>query len=118
MAIIALSAVAAIRAQRVARIALSILWILLGTWCAEMEPQPGPAPALWLLSDGLLRTIEGTVTNAGPIRIQMDKSDDQLSADAPSQGIDLRLTSIEVVDDVCRRSQVMAPARESSLLIN
>ena len=99
VAIIALCAVAAVRAQRVAWIAMATLWILLGAWRAEMEPLPAPAPMLLSLSDGLLRTVEGTVTNAGPVRVQMDQSVDEPSAEVPSQGVDLSLTSIEVVDD-------------------
>ena len=36
---------AALRAQRVAWLPLLALWLLLGAWCAEMEPHPAPAPA-------------------------------------------------------------------------
>src|SRR5580698_950264 len=46
------------RTQRIAWLPLAILWILLGAWCGEMEPQPAPAPELAALSDGLLRTVE------------------------------------------------------------
>ena len=60
--------VAATRAQRVSWLALAPFWILLGAWCAEMEPQPAPAPVLGAMSDGLLRTVEGTVMDAGPVR--------------------------------------------------
>jgi hypothetical protein len=63
-----LCAVAALRAQRVAWLPVALLWCLLGAWCAEMEPHPAPAPALNALSDGLLRTVEGTVTDAPPVR--------------------------------------------------
>src|SRR5580700_2518589 len=65
----ALCGVAALRAQRIVWLPLATLWILLGAWCAEMEPQPAPAPELALLSDGLLRTVEGTVVDAGPVRM-------------------------------------------------
>src|ERR1039458_2300694 len=58
-----LCCVAALRAQRVVWVPLSLLWLLLGVWCAEMEPQPAPAPALAALSDGLLRTVEGVVVD-------------------------------------------------------
>src|SRR5438477_3901959 len=50
-----LCVVAATRAQRVSWLALAPFWILLGAWCAEIEPQPAPAPVLGALSDGLLR---------------------------------------------------------------
>ena len=98
-ALIVLSAVAVLRSQRVVWLSMSVLWILLGVWCAEMEPQPGPAPALLALSDGLLRTIEGDVTNAGPVRNQRDQSVDEPSEERPAQSIDVRLMSIEIVDD-------------------
>ena len=98
-ALMVLCGVAALRAQRIAWVPMALLWILLGIWCAEMEPQPVPAPALLGLSDGLLRTVEGTVTNAGPIRNQTNESSDEPNVEAPTQRIDLRLSSIEVVDD-------------------
>ena len=60
--LMSLCAVAALRAQRIAWLPMALLWILLGAWCAEMEPQPAPAAQLLALSDGLLRTVEGTVT--------------------------------------------------------
>ena len=64
----ALCGLAAVRAQRAAWLALAPLWILLGAWCAEMEPRPQPSPMVNALSDGLLRTVEGTVIDAGPVR--------------------------------------------------
>lgn len=63
-----LCTIAAVRAQRVAWLSLAFLWCLLGAWCGEMQPQPAPAPALAALSDGLMRTVEGTIINAGPMR--------------------------------------------------
>jgi competence protein ComEC len=86
---------------------LAVLWLLLGAWCAEMEPQPAPAPALAALSDGLLRTVEGTVVDAGPVRGETEQSlidhDDHGEAaepaQRPSQRIDLRVSSMEVVTD-------------------
>src|SRR5580704_18539596 len=61
---------AALCGQRVVWLPLAALWLLLGAWCGEMEPHPAPAPALAVLSDGLLRTVEGTVTGTGPIRTE------------------------------------------------
>src|ERR1035438_8303887 len=69
-----LCALAAVRATRVAWLPLAILWLLLGAWCAWMEPHPAPAPALAALSDGLLRTVEGTVVDAGPVRDEIEQS--------------------------------------------
>jgi competence protein ComEC len=99
-ALIILCVIASLRAQRVAWIAMSLVWVLLGAWCAEMEPQPSPVPALLALSDGLMRTVEGTVTNAGPIRSQIDQGIGEPGAELPSQSIDLHLASIEVADDL------------------
>jgi competence protein ComEC len=95
---------AAFRVQRIAWLPLALLWLLLGAWCAWMEPHPAPAPALAALSDGLLRTVEGTVVDAGPVRSESEQNlDDPAStqgpAQQPSQRIDLRVSSMEVVTD-------------------
>ena len=103
-----LCGVAAFRAQRSAWLPLAVLWCLLGAWCAWMEPQPAPAPALAALSDGLLRTVEGTVVDAGPVRGEIEQNlNDNDSAEPaatapeqqPSQRIDLRISTLEVVTD-------------------
>jgi competence protein ComEC len=97
---------AAMRALRLAWLPLAFLWCLLGTWCAEMGPHPAPAPALAALSDGLLRTVEGTVVDTGPVRgeIEQDLNDNDTSnlaltepGQQPSQRIDLSVSSLEVV---------------------
>jgi competence protein ComEC len=91
---------AAFRAQRLAWLPLAVLWVLLGAWCARMEPRPAPAPALAALSDGLLRTVEGTVVDAGPLRGQTEQDLDEPGASSrPAQRIDLRVSSLEVVTD-------------------
>src|SRR4051794_7841421 len=98
-----LCAVAAVRAQRVSWIALAPLWVLLGTWCAEMEPRPAPAPLLTTFSDGLLRTVEGTVMDAGPVRGAIEEDLEQPSASdpaqLPTQRLDVRVSTIENVTD-------------------
>jgi competence protein ComEC len=94
-----LCAMAAVRAQRIAWLPVALFWLLLGAWCAEMEPQPAPAPALAALSDGLLRTVEGTVIDAGPWRSETEQSVDETGADALTQRIDLRVASVEVVNE-------------------
>jgi competence protein ComEC len=65
-----LACLAAFRAQRIVWLPFGVLWCLLGAWCAWMEPQPAPAPELTQLSDDLLRTVEGTVVDAGPVRVE------------------------------------------------
>jgi hypothetical protein len=66
--IAAFCCIAAVRAQRIVWLPLAVLWCLLGAWSAEMEPHPVAAPVISALSDGLLRTIEGTITEAAPLR--------------------------------------------------
>jgi competence protein ComEC len=103
----ALGILAAFRAQRVVWLPLAVLWLALGAWCAEMEPQPAAEPALAALSDGLLRTAEGTVVDAGPLRNEAEEnlrdSDDPVEAPStqslPTQRIDLRVSSLEAVSD-------------------
>ncbi len=95
-----LCVLAAFRAQRIAGLPLAVLWLLLGAWCAWMEPHPAPAPALAQLSDGLLRTVEGTVVDAGPVRGEIEQNLDAPNAEQkPAQRVDLRLSSLEVVTD-------------------
>ena len=103
-----LGGLTALRAKRISWLPLAVLWLLLGAWCAEMEPHPAPAPELATLSDGLMRTVEGTVVDAGPVRSEIEQNlNDSDSADAgaaaperrPSQRIDLRVSSLEVVTD-------------------
>jgi competence protein ComEC len=96
----ALCCLAAFRAPRVVWIPTAVLWCLLGAWCAEMEPHPAPAPDVAALSDGLLRTVEGTVTDAGPRRDEIIENVNEPASEGPSQRIDLRVSSIEVVNDV------------------
>jgi competence protein ComEC len=103
-ALAVLCGIAAYRAQRVAWLPLALLWILLGAWCAWMEPRPAPAPALAALSDGLMRTVEGTVVDAGPMRGETEQNLDQPASgmqqlQQPSQRIDLRVSGLELVTD-------------------
>ena len=91
--------VAALRAQRIAWVAMAALWLMLGAWCGEMEPRPAPATDLATLSDGLLRTMEGTVVDAGPVRGELEQNVDEPSVTMYSQRIDLRVSSVEVVND-------------------
>ena len=94
-----LCCVAAFRAQRIVWLPVAVLWCLLGAWCAEMEPHPAPAPDVAALSDGLLRTVEGTIVDAGPLRSESVENVEELASEGPSQRIDLRVSSIETVDD-------------------
>src|ERR1700722_15710481 len=86
-------------AQRIAWLPLAVLWMMLGAWCGEMEPQPAAAPELAALSDGLLRIVEGTVVDAGPVRTELEQNVEEPTATAPTQRIDLRVATVEVVND-------------------
>jgi competence protein ComEC len=86
--------------QRIAWMPLAALWLLLGAWCAWMEPHPAPAHALVALSDGLLRTVEGVIVDAGPMRGEAEQNlDEPDSTQRPSQRVDLRVSTLEVVTD-------------------
>lgn len=88
---------AAVRALRVVLLPVALLWCLLGAWCAQMEPQPAPDPQLASYSDGLLREVQGIVTNVAPWREEEWRRPD--SAVEISQRIDVQLSSIESVED-------------------
>jgi competence protein ComEC len=94
------------RARRIVWLPLAVLWMMLGAWCGEMEPQPAVAPELATLSDGLLRTVEGTVVDAGPVRSELEQNVDEPMATAPTQRIDLRVATLEAVSD---ESDAQAP---------
>ena len=94
-----LCAIAALRAQRIAWIPLGVLWCLLGAWCAEMQPQPAPEPTIAALSDGLVRTVEGTITDAGAVRAELEENAEDPGDSSVTQRLDLRVSTIEVVTD-------------------
>jgi competence protein ComEC len=95
------------QARRIVWLPLGCVWILLGAWCALVEPQPAPAPALAALSDGLARTVEGTITDAGPVRSESEQEVQGAATTAPTQRIDLRIRSLEVVSDTEDRQEAM-----------
>jgi competence protein ComEC len=97
--VVVLFAISALSAQRIRWLPFAVFWILFGAWCAEMEPHPAPSQSLTALSDGLLRTVEGTVTDAGPMRNESEESVDEPNAPTPSQRIDVRVSSVEEVTD-------------------
>ena len=94
-----LCAAAAMRAPRIAWLPVALLWLLLGAWCAEMQPHPAPARPLDSLSDGLLRSVEGTIVNAGPVRRETEQNVDEPSMAEYAQRVDARVSSLEVVTD-------------------
>jgi len=91
--IAALCCIAAVRAQRIVWLPLAVLWCLLGAWSAEMEPNPFAAPIIFALSDGLLRTVEGTIVEAAPLRSERVENVEESPSENPAQRIDLRVAS-------------------------
>lgn len=94
-----LCAIAALRTQRTAWLPLAFLWCLLGAWCGDMQQQPAPSPALASLSDGLVRTVEGTIISAGPVRGEVAQDVDEGNDTTQEQRLDLNISSVEVVTD-------------------
>ena len=96
------------KTPRLTWLPIGAIWLVLGAWSAETEPAPAPDSAITQLSDGLLRTVEGTVTDAGALR-NRDVTDNALEDREPEalpempgaqiQRVDLRLSSAEVVTD-------------------
>ena len=97
--IIFLCALAALHSLRIVWFPLAMLWCLLGAWCAEMQPQPSAEPAIVALSDGLLRSIEGTITDAALVRRDLEANGVETDSITPTQRLDIGLSSIEVVSD-------------------
>jgi competence protein ComEC len=91
---------AAVRTLRILWAPMAALWLLLGAWCAQMEPHPAPDQPLLALSDGLLRTVEGSVTSAGPVRAETLLNVDDPAASETVQTIDVHVATLEIVNDV------------------
>lgn len=105
-----LSACSARFTLRLVWLPVSLLWILLGAWCAEMEVEPQPSKDLALLSDGLLRTIEGTITTASPVRheVEQDVDDPVQARERYVQRVEVRFTGVEVITDATDEIEPMA----------
>jgi len=104
--------VAILKAPRVTWLTLALLWTVLGAWSAETEPSPSPNLVVTQLADGLLRTLEGTVVDAGPMRVAEQDADEETDAGlgevssrksregtGTMQRVDLQLTAAETVTD-------------------
>ena len=95
------------KAPRVAWLPLAALWLVLGAWSGESEPEPAISPAIMSLSDGLLRTVEGTVISSGSLHKAEQEEEADSPGDSPvessraglTQRVDLQVTAAEVVTD-------------------
>jgi len=95
----AVCCLAAFRAQRVLWVPLAAVWFLLGAWCAEMEPQPVASPKIAALSDGLLRTLDGTVVSTGAVRSETLPNADEPDTATQTQRVDVNVADLEFVSD-------------------
>ena len=86
-----LCAVAALRAPRIAWLPLAAMWLLLGAWCAEMEPQPAPAPDLGRAFRRSAAHSGRDVVDAGPVRTELEQNVDEAQGLRLSQRVDLRV---------------------------
>lgn len=93
-----LFALSAWRARRMMLPVLAAFACLLGMLSAELEPQPAPSAVLANSSDGLLRTVEGTVMSTGPVREPVHADAEEPSTSL-SQRVDLQVASIEEATD-------------------
>ncbi len=113
------------RAPRLRWLPIAAIWIALGAWSAETEAAPAADPAVTQLADGLLRTVEGTVTDAGPMRardLEEETDPDVAESDSSSesnsgpqtgslQRVDLELSAAEFVTDTADQLLPMQPAK-------
>jgi competence protein ComEC len=97
--IFALTLLSVFRAPRLALPLAAILIFLLGAWSAELEPHPATSSQLALLSNGLIRTTEGTVIDAGPLRSESEENIDEPARASRTQRVDLQLATLESVTD-------------------
>jgi competence protein ComEC len=104
-------------APRIVWLPMALLWIGLGIWSAAMEPQPVPsAPLVQFASDGLLRTIIGTISAAEPLHNELadrntdydtttDPTETPSTHDSLRQEIDLDVSAVEVIRDEMDRME-------------
>jgi competence protein ComEC len=115
------------KAPRLTWLPIGTIWLILGFWSAETEPSPAPNPAIAQLSDGLLRTVEGTVIDAGPIRGReaagRDLEDQEAGtlaalSDEQIQRVDVQLDSAEVVTDTLDTMQPILQTKSAKLRLS
>jgi competence protein ComEC len=87
------------RARRMMLPVLAIFVCLLGALSAELEPQPAPSSTISDFSDGLLRTVEGTVVSVSPLRDSSAIDSAAPEINATSQRVDIQVAAIEEASD-------------------
>jgi competence protein ComEC len=77
-----LSVVSLWRVQRIAGVPVLGLWIVIGCWCAQIQPPILPQTALIRYADGLSRTVRGRVVR---IRSLHDTQPDKAASQQPQE---------------------------------
>ncbi|MFC5863715.1 ComEC/Rec2 family competence protein [Acidicapsa dinghuensis] len=119
--IVAAAAISISKAPRIVWLPIAALWFVLGLWSAETEPEPAANPVILSYSDGLLRTVEGSIVNAEPIRNNRidpsiidpslqdsDSTSEPASNSQRTQQVDLAISSVEAISDTTDAMQTIA----------
>ena len=72
-------------AQRIAVVPVLALWIVVGCWCAQIQPPILPQHQLAQYADGLSRTVRGRVVRMRKLRSLMQTGDDAEGSPQPWQ---------------------------------
>ncbi|MFZ0663452.1 MAG: ComEC/Rec2 family competence protein [Acidobacteriaceae bacterium] len=95
LAAFAIAICASAKAPRVAWVATAMVYVLLGTFCAEIAPAVNPQQKLALLANNTERTVEGEVVRLGPARtVESVAPFSYRTREERSQLLDLRLPEL------------------------
>jgi competence protein ComEC len=115
-----IAAVALRRAGRLAALPVLALWVVVGFWCAEMQPGPVSQRALARYADGLSRVVQGRVVRVRELPAQRERATDrdvdasewEESDAAPVLSFDLAVDAVEeVTPDLSRMVPVSGGVR-------
>ncbi len=106
---------------RISMVPVAALWMVLGWWCAEVQPghsTPARQVELARYADGLSRTVRGRVVRVRELPVQRDDNDPQDASDWEEPGaaaiasVDLEVQAVEeVTPDVSRMMPVTGGVR-------
>ena len=95
-----LCGIAALRAQRLVWLPLAVSVVSAGRVVRGDAAAACAAPALAALSDGLVRNVEGTIIDAGPVREEVEQDVDEARRQRHRRSASIvRISSVEVVSD-------------------
>ena len=100
------------KASQWAWVPLVGVWVLLGAWSAATEAKPVASAAILSLSDGLLRTVEGTVADTGPLQERREANAEDAGDDAASEAGDSQVEAAAKTDGVRQRVDLLVDAAE------